>query len=78
GVHRLVPKLLVSMVLGGLLLSLTDLLIQQLPGIMSMFVPTGAATAALGAPLLLWLLPKLSMKSQSQTQTVLTRHKEVA
>ncbi|PMG31759.1 Fe3+-hydroxamate ABC transporter permease FhuB [Vibrio splendidus] len=78
GVHRLVPKLLVSMVLGGLLLSLTDLLIQQLPGIMSMFIPTGAATAALGAPLLLWLLPKLSMKSQSQTQTVLTRHKEVA
>ncbi|WP_394251536.1 Fe(3+)-hydroxamate ABC transporter permease FhuB [Vibrio profundi] len=78
GVHRLVPKLLVSMLLGGLLLSLTDLVIQQLPGLMSMIIPTGAATAALGAPLLLWLLPKLSMKSQAQTQTVLTRQSEVA
>lgn len=77
GIHRLVPKLLVSMLLGGLLLSLTDLLIQQLPGLMAMFIPTGAATAALGAPLLLWLLPKLSMKSQSHTQTILTRHSEV-
>lgn len=78
GVHRLVPMLLVSMLLGGLLLSLTDLVIQQLPGLMSMIIPTGAATAALGAPLLLWLLPKLSMKSQAQTQTVLTRQSEVA
>ncbi|WFB46547.1 Fe(3+)-hydroxamate ABC transporter permease FhuB [Vibrio coralliilyticus] len=76
GVHRLVPKLIVSMLLGGLLLTLTDLLIQQLPGIAAMIVPTGAATAALGAPLLLWLLPKLSMRSQTQTQTVMTRHSE--
>lgn len=76
GVHRLVPKLIVSMLLGGLLLTLTDLLIQQLPGIAAMIVPTGAATAALGAPLLLWLLPRLSMRSQTQTQTVMTRHNE--
>ncbi|NOH54584.1 Fe(3+)-hydroxamate ABC transporter permease FhuB [Vibrio coralliilyticus] len=76
GVHRLVSKLIVSMLLGGLLLTLTDLLIQQLPGIAAMIVPTGAATAALGAPLLLWLLPRLSMRSQTQTQTVMTRHSE--
>lgn len=76
GVHRLVPKLIVSMLLGGLLLTLTDLLIQQLPGIAAMIVPTGAATAALGAPLLLWLLPRLSMRSQTQKQTVMTRHSE--
>ena len=76
GVHRLVPKLWVSMLLGALLLTLTDLLIQQLPGVMAMVIPTGAATAALGAPLLLWMLPKLSMRSQTQTQTVLTRHSE--
>lgn len=76
GAHRLVPKLIVSMLLGGLLLTLTDLLIQQLPGIAAMIVPTGAATAALGAPLLLWLLPRLSMRSQTQTQTVMTRHSE--
>lgn len=76
GVHRLVPKLWVSMLLGALLLTLTDLLIQQLPGVMAMVIPTGAATAALGAPLLLWMLPKLPMRSQMQTQTVLTRHSE--
>lgn len=76
GVHRLVPKLWISMLLGALLLTLTDLLIQQLPGVMAMVIPTGAATAALGAPLLLWMLPKLSMRSQTQTQTVLTRHSE--
>lgn len=73
GVTRLFPKLIVSMLLGGLLLTLTDLLIQQLPGIAAMIIPTGATTAALGAPLLLWLLPRLSMRSQTQTQTVMTR-----
>lgn len=74
GVHRLTPKLFVAMVIGALLLTLTDLLIQQLPGI-AMFLPTGAATAALGAPLILWLLPKLTMRNQAQTETVLTRHR---
>ncbi len=78
GVHRLVPKLLVSMLLGGLLLTLTDLLIQQLPGIAAMIIPTGAATAALGAPLLLWLLPRVSIRSQAQTQTVMTRQTELS
>ena len=73
GIRRLVPRLLVSMLIGGLILTLADLIIQQLPGIAAMIVPTGAATAALGAPLLLWLLPKLSLR-QAQTQTVMTRH----
>ncbi|MEL0625268.1 Fe(3+)-hydroxamate ABC transporter permease FhuB, partial [Marinomonas arenicola] len=68
------PKLIVSMVLGALLLTLTDLLIQLLPDMLTMVVQTGAATAALGAPLMLWLLPKLAMRHQTQTETVLTRH----
>ena len=74
GVRRLAPKLLVAMIIGALLLTLTDLLIQSLPGYMPMYVQTGAVTAALGAPLMLWLLPKLAMKNQTQTETVLTRH----
>ncbi|MGO3455103.1 MAG: Fe(3+)-hydroxamate ABC transporter permease FhuB [Marinomonadaceae bacterium] len=73
GVRRLVPKLIVSMVLGALLLTLTDLLIQLLPDMLTMVVQTGAATAALGAPLMLWLLPKLAIRHQTQTETVLTR-----
>lgn len=72
GVRRLVPKLVISMILGALLLTLTDLLIQLLPGMLGMVIQTGAATAALGAPLMLWLLPKLAIRHQ--TQTVLTRH----
>ena len=76
GVHRLLPKFLASIFIGALLLTLTDLVIQQLPDLMSIMVPTGAATAALGAPLMLWLLPKLAMRSQTHTETVLTRHSE--
>lgn len=64
------------MLIGAMLLTLTDLVIQQLPGLMASFIPTGAATAALGAPLLLWLLPRLSQKTQGHTQTVLTRHRQ--
>jgi iron complex transport system permease protein len=74
GVRRLVPKLVISMILGALLLTLTDLLIQLLPGILAMVIQTGAATAALGAPLMLWLLPKLPLRHQTQAHTVLTRH----
>ncbi|WP_087018357.1 Fe(3+)-hydroxamate ABC transporter permease FhuB [Thaumasiovibrio subtropicus] len=73
GIHKLLPKLLVSILIGALLLTLTDLIIQLMPGLIAMFLPTGAATAALGAPLLLWLLPKLATHNQAQTQTVLTR-----
>ncbi|WP_045421397.1 Fe(3+)-hydroxamate ABC transporter permease FhuB [Vibrio jasicida] len=76
GVHQIKHKLWISMLIGAMLLTLTDLFIQQLPGLMASFIPTGAATAALGAPLLLWLMPRLSQKTQGHTQTVLTRHSE--
>lgn len=76
GVHQIKHKLWISMLIGAMLLTLTDLVIQQLPGLMASLIPTGAATAALGAPLLLWLLPRLSQKTQGHTQTVLTRHFE--
>lgn len=76
GINKIQHKLWVSMLIGAMLLTLTDLVIQQLPGLMASFIPTGAATAALGAPLLLWLLPRLSQKTQGHTQTVLTRHRQ--
>ncbi|MBD9416221.1 Fe(3+)-hydroxamate ABC transporter permease FhuB [Pseudomonas sp. PDM16] len=47
--------------LGALLLCVTDLGIQRLAGNLAELVPTGAATALLGAPLLLWLLPRLRL-----------------
>lgn len=75
GVRSLSTKILLSALLGALLLGLTDLLIQQLPSVLAMLIPTGAVTAILGAPLLLWLLPRLSLKSNSPSQLATTsRH----
>ena len=61
GARTLGQRLLWAPILGGLLLCVTDLGIQQLAGAMAELIPTGAATALLGAPLLLWLLPRLRL-----------------
>src|SRR3990167_5373882 len=47
--------------LGALLLCVPGLSIQYLAGSLAELIPTGAATALLGAPLLLWLLPRLQL-----------------
>ncbi|WP_082805224.1 Fe(3+)-hydroxamate ABC transporter permease FhuB [Pseudomonas sp. BMS12] len=61
GARTLAQRLLWAPLLGGLLLCVTDLAIQRLAGALAELVPTGAATALLGAPLLLWLLPRLRL-----------------
>lgn len=53
--------LVAAPLIGALLLWLTDGLVQLLAGADGERVPTGAATALLGGPLLLWLLPRLRM-----------------
>ncbi|WP_192459224.1 Fe(3+)-hydroxamate ABC transporter permease FhuB [Musicola keenii] len=58
GARRLGQRLWLAPLLGALLLCLTDQLLQWLATVW-LDVPTGAATALLGAPLLLWLLPRL-------------------
>ncbi|AJZ88948.1 Fe(3+)-hydroxamate ABC transporter permease FhuB [Cedecea neteri] len=58
GVRRLLPKLLASMVTGALLLLLSDQLVIWI-GSFWQELPTGAVTALVGAPLMLWLLPRL-------------------
>ncbi|MGM3188424.1 Fe(3+)-hydroxamate ABC transporter permease FhuB [Musicola paradisiaca] len=58
GARRLSQRLWLAPSLGALLLCLTDQLLQWLATVW-LDVPTGAATALLGAPLLLWLLPRL-------------------
>lgn len=54
-------RLVAAPLIGALLLWLTDGLVQLLAGVDGERVPTGAATALLGGPLLLWLLPRLRM-----------------
>lgn len=61
GARKLGTRLGWSAVMGALLLLITDLLIQRMPGLLATLIPTGATTAALGAPLLLWLIPRLRM-----------------
>ncbi|WP_423822803.1 Fe(3+)-hydroxamate ABC transporter permease FhuB [Salinisphaera sp. SPP-AMP-43] len=62
GARTLSARLLWAPVLGALLLAATDLMLQLLTGSNASLIPTGATTAALGAPLLLWLIPRLSAK----------------
>ncbi|PMR67587.1 Fe(3+)-hydroxamate ABC transporter permease FhuB [Halomonas heilongjiangensis] len=61
GARRLGQRLLWSPLLGALLLATTDLLLQRFSGALPTLIPTGATTAALGAPLLLWLIPRLKL-----------------
>jgi iron complex transport system permease protein len=57
GARTIRDQLLWAPLVGGELLWLADQLVQSLPFVQE--VPTGVGTAVLGAPLLLWLLPRL-------------------
>lgn len=65
GVRKLAQRLLWALILGALLLAATDLLLQTLSRFWPVLIPTGAMTALLGAPLLLWLIPRLGFKQSS-------------
>ncbi|ALM86798.1 Fe3+-siderophore ABC transporter permease [Bordetella sp. N] len=55
GARTLGQRMIAAPLLGGLLLWLTDQVVQSLPGLAS-GMPTGSASALVGAPVLLWLL----------------------
>ncbi|GHE21904.1 Fe(3+)-hydroxamate ABC transporter permease FhuB [Halomonas urumqiensis] len=76
GARRLGARLLWSTLLGALLLAATDLVLQGASPALSTLVPTGATTAALGAPLLLWLIPRLRLASvpHAAQSHVVSRH----
>ncbi|MBB3962484.1 Fe(3+)-hydroxamate ABC transporter permease FhuB [Rhizobium metallidurans] len=59
GVRKPHAIILLSPVAGGLLLWLCDGLVQFLGSSTSETFPTGAMTALIGGPLLLWLLPRV-------------------
>ncbi|WP_102959953.1 Fe(3+)-hydroxamate ABC transporter permease FhuB [Mangrovicella endophytica] len=59
GARRFAAVLLLSPLIGAILLLLTDGLVQLAAIDETEIVPTGAATALFGGPLLLWLLPRL-------------------
>lgn len=77
GVRKLAQRLLWAPILGALLLAATDLLLQTLSRFWPVLIPTGAMTVLLGAPLLLWLIPRLGIKQsapKANSSLQLARH----
>ena len=56
GIRTLTWQLIASLLLGALLLAITDLILQLVNFYYQVSLPTGAVTALLGTPLLLWLM----------------------
>ncbi|MFC3912072.1 Fe(3+)-hydroxamate ABC transporter permease FhuB [Pseudaeromonas sharmana] len=79
GARTLAARFGWATLLGGLMLLTTDLLLQPLNEQLGWFLPTGAMTALLGAPLLLWLIPRLKLTSStpasSPVETPPSRHR---
>jgi iron complex transport system permease protein len=64
GARRLSQRLVIAPLCGALILWLTDQAVQQLSGAMGDLIPTGAATALFGAPLMLMLLARMHRASR--------------
>ncbi|MGA0532846.1 Fe(3+)-hydroxamate ABC transporter permease FhuB [Hansschlegelia sp. KR7-227] len=71
GARTMRGVLAASPAIGAVLLLLTDGMIQHLGGGDAM--PAGAATALLGAPLLLWMLPRLRMADRPAASSIARR-----
>ena len=69
GARRLGQQLVMAPLIGGALLWATDQAVQIATGPQGDLMPTGAITALLGAPLLLWLLPRLALGSEAPALT---------
>lgn len=61
GARRFGTRLVLAPVIGAALLVAVDAVVGSLAERVYLTLPTGAATALLGAPLLLWLLPRLRL-----------------
>jgi ABC-type Fe3+-siderophore transport system permease subunit len=59
GARRLRDQLLWAPLVGALLLAIADQAVQSLPSVLGELLPTGAAVALAGGPLLLWMLRRI-------------------
>lgn len=69
GARRLRDQLVWAPLTGAALLALTDQAVQCLPGVLGELLPTGAAVALLGGPLLLWLLRRFRIEAPRPVAT---------
>jgi iron complex transport system permease protein len=74
GVRALAKQILTSGVIGGVTLLTVDLLIQPFSGVGGELLPTGAMTALLGAPFLLWLLQRTKLNSELKSRSEHVEH----
>ncbi|MDE1462820.1 Fe(3+)-hydroxamate ABC transporter permease FhuB [Spartinivicinus poritis] len=56
GARQFYTRLVTSAIIGALLMSMADLVIQPFSGVGGELLPAGAITALIGAPCLIWLL----------------------
>ncbi|MFL7032440.1 Fe(3+)-hydroxamate ABC transporter permease FhuB [Vibrio lentus] len=69
GARALAKQIIVSGLVGSLLLLIVDLVIQPFSGVGGELLPTGAMTALIGAPFLLWLLQRTKLQSDLKART---------
>lgn len=69
---------LAAPLVGGTILWLTDGIVQLIAGGSAEMVPTGAATALLGGPLLLYLLPQLRLVRRASIQVLPSLSRRIA
>lgn len=74
GSRKLHQTILLSGVIGSLMLLLADLIIQPFSGVGGEMLPTGAMTALLGSPFLLWLLRRKTLQSELRARDESTVH----
>ncbi|MBY7731939.1 Fe(3+)-hydroxamate ABC transporter permease FhuB [Vibrio splendidus] len=74
GVRDLIKQILVSGLVGSLMLLIVDLVIQPFSGVGGELLPTGAMTALLGAPFLLWLLQRTKLQSDLKNRSEHVEH----
>lgn len=74
GVRDLIKQILVSGLVGSLMLLIVDLVIQPFSGAGGELLPTGAMTALLGAPFLLWLLQRTKLQSDLKNRSEHVEH----
>ncbi len=78
GARTLAQRIFAAPLIGAILLWLTDGLVQAFSGVGGERLPTGAATALLGGPLLLWILPRLRMMEWPSLTTPMTASRRAA
>ena len=76
GARTLGQRIVAAPLIGAILLWATDGLVQLTAGVSGERLPTGAATALLGGPLLLWILPRLRMMEWPMlARTIVVSHR---